>query len=156
MTAHIWWTESDATSAEAVRVAAESAGVLIDAFDGEIDDVEVPMVLVQAHEGPWIIYPDPFTIVGWIAEQAEKDETGGISGIAGTAGMLGCSDLEPERIVGNLLNSDELFTDIYHRQAPVSTKRVRPSASILGAFASEDATGVDIELIQDILRKSTD
>ena len=122
----IWWTDPKMTQAGAVKDAAAAAGVLLEYFDGEIEDLSVPMVAVEAHGGPWLIYPDPFTILGWVAEQAEIDETGDFVGIDGTIGWLGSGDLEADRIVGNLLAADELPTDLYHREPFVSTHRATP------------------------------
>ena len=128
MTKHIWWTEPEMTKAGAVKAAAAAAGVLLEAFDGQIDDLDVPMVAVEAHGGLWLIYPDPFTILGWVAEQAKIDDTGDFVGIDGTVGWLGAGDLEADRIVANLLEADELPTDLYHREPAVSTRRAGQEA----------------------------
>jgi hypothetical protein len=118
-----WWTEPGMTSPEAVRAAAEAADVLLGTVDEQIDGGEVPAVIVDAHGGPWVIYPDPFTILGWVAEQVEVDENGDVFELPDTLGWLGSGDLEADRIVSNLLEADELPTDLYHREPPVSTHR---------------------------------
>jgi hypothetical protein len=110
------------TSAAEVAAAARAAGVYLETVEGD-DGLE--LVVVEAHGGPWLVYLDPDSILGWVAYQAEADG-GGWWTIPETGGMLGAGDLEPDRIIANLLEASELPTDLYHRQSFVSTAR-RPS-----------------------------
>lgn len=123
-----WWSEPGMTSPDAIVKAARAAGVyrariVADDETGPGDDDE-PAVIVEAHGGPWLIVPGP---MGWWAVQAlsAEGEGGGWWQVPDTAGWLGVGDLEPDRIVGNLLDSDELASNWREpSDRPVSTRRV--------------------------------
>lgn len=121
MSKRTWWAEPGMTSPEAIRDAAEDAGILLATVDGGLFE---PVVIVDAHGGPWAIFPDPSTIPGWVADQVEIDKFGDVFEVPDTLGWLGSGDLEADRIVGNLLEADELPTDLRHRESTVSTRRV--------------------------------
>ncbi|RAY10653.1 hypothetical protein DPM19_34420 [Actinomadura craniellae] len=124
-----WWERPDMTGVAEVIAAARHMCVYLGHVDGKafVDEqgrtTEVPMVLVQAHEGPWAIYPDPASILGWIAEQIDLDPDGGFTTIAGTAGWLGAGDLEADQIISNLIESSELPVDVHLSRPFVSTNR---------------------------------
>ncbi|MFZ5871924.1 MAG: hypothetical protein ACOYXW_15540 [Actinomycetota bacterium] len=104
------------TTVEQIAQAARARGIYADtAHDHRADG---GAVLVHAHHATWALYLDPDTILGWIAVRLDADG----DEITGTAGWLGASDLEPETIVANLLDRDELPTDLWHRQPPVPTR----------------------------------
>ena len=64
------------------------------------------------------------------------------SSIPGTDGWLGAGDLEPERIVANLLKAQELPTDLYGRDGRVPARRGSP-VSIAGADPGGRLSGPD-------------
>jgi hypothetical protein len=108
-----------------VAQAAKQAGVYLEhREDGHVKDV--PTVVVQAHGGPWIVYPDPATILGWVAEQIERHPDGRITVLDGTTGWLGTGDLEPEQIIANLTESRELPTDLWMHDPPVPATHLKP------------------------------
>jgi hypothetical protein len=111
----------DRTSLQEVARAAIAAGVYVETLDAAYDDFP-PAVVVNAHGGPWLVYLDPDTVLGWVAYQAIMGDLD-YSEIDGTGGWLGPSDLEADRVVANLLEADELPTDLYGREPRVSTKR---------------------------------
>lgn len=118
MSKHTWWTEPGMTSPDAVRDAAAAAGVLLGTVDDTMDGLEVLVVIVEAHDVPWLIYPHPLSILGWVAEQVEiEDETRDVFEIEGALGWLGSGDLAADHIVANLLNADQ------HQESTVSTHR---------------------------------
>jgi hypothetical protein len=113
--------------------AAKRAEVFLDLHDdGYVEDgkghgvEDVPMVVVQAHGGPWIINPDPVTILGWVAEQIERHDNGDITVLDATTGWLGTGDLEPDQIIANLIESNELLTDAWMNDPPISTRHLKP------------------------------
>jgi hypothetical protein len=117
--------------------AAKRAEVFLDLYDdGHVEDgtghgvEDVPMVVVRAHGGPWIIYPDPVTILGWVAEQVERHGNGEITVLGGTLGWLGCGDLDPDQIIANLTESSELPTDASMNDPPVSTRHLKPDRPV--------------------------
>lgn len=113
-----WWSEPGMTGPDVISQAANQAGALIDAY---LDDDD-PAVIVEAHGGPWKIVPGP---MGWWAVQALDSGYGGWHEIPDTAGWLGVGDLEPDRIIGNLLDADELASNWREPgDRPVSTRRV--------------------------------
>ena len=116
-----------------IAEAAKRAGIYLEhrengyVEDGQGHGVEgVPMIVVQAHGGPWILYPDPATILGWVAEQIERHHDGRITVLDGTTGWLGTGDLEPEQIIANLVESSELPTDLWMNDPPVPTTHLKP------------------------------
>lgn len=136
MTAARWWeADPDATKPDEVAAAAKRAGVYVGAMpDGTVrygseHMTDVPMVIAEAHGGPWAVYPDPYSILGWVAGQVEFRAAAGIvSWLEGTTGWLGAADLEADEVIANLLNASELPTDLYLRGF-VSTRRVRGGES---------------------------
>ena len=117
-----------------VAQAAKQAGVYLEhREDGHVKDV--PTVVVQAHGGPWIVYPDPATILGWVAEQIEYQPNGDITVLDGTTGWVGAGDLPPEQMIANLVESSELPTDLWMNDPPVSTAHLKPDH--LGGQAHE-------------------
>jgi hypothetical protein len=113
------------TSAAEVAGAARAAGVYVETVEGD-DGLE--LVVVEAHGGPWLVYLDPDTVCGWVAYQAVADRDGWLT-IPETGGILGASDLEPDRIVANLLEARELPTDLYGREPLVPAARRRSAAN---------------------------
>lgn len=104
------------TSAETIARAAGGAHVLIE-HRPEVElvhesghAIDVPVVLVDAHGGPWVIHPDPRGILGWLAAQIDLHQDGGFAILADTYGWLGAGDLEPDRLVANLTEADRLPT----------------------------------------------
>jgi hypothetical protein len=76
-----WWEDPGMTRPTDIVEAAKRAEIFLDLHDdGYVEDgkehgvEDVPMVVVQALSGPWIIYPDPVTILGWVAEQINPGE----------------------------------------------------------------------------------
>jgi hypothetical protein len=114
------------------RRSRQASGFLDLQDDGHVENSEghgvddVPMVVVQAHGGPWITYPDPVTILGWIAEQIEHHNNCEITILDGTTGWLGTGDLEPDQIIANLIESSELPTDAWMNDPPVPTRHRGP------------------------------
>jgi hypothetical protein len=128
-----WWEDPGMTRPADVAEAAKKAGVYLDLReDGHVEDgqrhgvEDVPMVVVRAHGGPWILYPDPATILGWVAEQIEYQPNGDITVLDGTTGWVGTGDLAPDQIIANLVESSELPTDLWMNDPPVSTAHLRP------------------------------
>jgi hypothetical protein len=106
------------TSAEAIARAADDARVLIEhrpeveLVDESGHAIDVPVVLVNAHGGPWVIHPDPRAILGWLAAQIDLHEDG-FTILPGTYGWLGAGDVEPDRLIANLTEADRLPTNIW-------------------------------------------
>lgn len=134
------------TSAGEVAAAARAVGVLVGVVcDGVAGGVAgVAMVVVAAHGGVWAVYRDPFSVLGWVAARATagpsaSGEPAVIEVLEESAGWLGAADLEPERIVGNLLDSDALAVDLYLAEPFVPTGRVGPVRRASGDTPSGDA-----------------
>jgi hypothetical protein len=128
-----WWEGPGMTRPADVVEAAKRAAVFLDLQDdSHVENGkghglgDVPVVVVQAHGGPWIIYPDPLTILGWVAEQIERHDKGEITVLDGTTGWLGVGDLEPDQIIANLIESNKLPTDAWMNDPPVSTRHLKP------------------------------
>lgn len=106
------------TSAEDIARAADGARVLIDyrpqveLADDSGHTVDVPVVLVDAHGGPWVIHPDPNGVLGWLAAQIDLHMGGGFATVTGTYGWLGAGDLGSDRLIANLIEADRLPTNI--------------------------------------------
>jgi hypothetical protein len=116
------------TSVGEVAAAARAVGVLVGVVgDGLVGGVAgVAMVVVAAHGGVWALYRDPFSVLGWVAARAVVGAAGSgglVRAREESAGWLGAADLEPERIVGNLLDSDALAVDLYLAEPFVPTGR---------------------------------
>ncbi|MCT9932477.1 hypothetical protein N5079_19940 [Planotetraspora sp. A-T 1434] len=99
-----WWENSvdpDNTTPDDIAAAAVQARVYLTRLVCDLPHAQdVPMVVVGAAGGLWGIYPDRG---GWVAQQVRP--TGGTwEPIPDTAVWLGASDLEPDRMVGNLLH----------------------------------------------------
>jgi hypothetical protein len=112
-----------------VEVAARAAGVYAATLQEQfvVFGEPVPCVVMVAHGGPWLLYVDPGSVLGWVAEQAIGQDDGSyVPMVPVTAGWLGASDLEAERVVANLLDAEELPTDLFRRQPPISTRRQHP------------------------------
>lgn len=121
------------TSAVGVAAAARVAGVLRGVvWDGVVGGVAgVAMVVVAAHGGVWAVYRDPFSVLGWVAARVAEGppvvgEPTVVEVVQESAGWLEAADLEPERIVGNLLDSDALAVDLYLAGPFVATGRAGP------------------------------
>lgn len=119
------------TSASAIAEAARRAGVLLGYQpDVELTDdqtgnlISLPVVQIQAHGGPWVIHPDPHSVLGWIAAQIDLADDGSFATLEGTYGWLGAGDLEPDQIITNLLEAHRLPVDIWMSEY-VSTSRRR-------------------------------
>jgi hypothetical protein len=101
--------------ASTVQVVARSARELRIWID---TDVGTPggedAVQVVAHHALWAVVHDPLGILSWIAVRLDRHQTE----IPGTGGWLGTCDLEPEQILANLLEQNELPTDLFGRRAP--------------------------------------
>ncbi|WP_433185693.1 hypothetical protein [Actinoallomurus sp. CA-150999] len=80
------------------------------------------MVLVDVHGSPWIIHPDPEGILGWLTAQIDLHEDGDFAILTVTYGWLGAGDLEPDRLIANLIEADWLPTNIWMTEH-VSTRR---------------------------------
>lgn len=133
------------TSVVEVVAAAQVAGVLLGVVgDGVVGGTGgVAMVVVAAHGGVWAVYRDPFSVLGWVAARVAAGpsvlgELTVIEALEEPAGWLGAADLEPERIVGNLLDSDALAVDLHLAQPFVPTGRGRPVGSAGGDTPSGD------------------
>lgn len=120
------------TSAVEVAAAARAVGVLLGVVgDGVVGGADVAMVVVAAHGGVWAVYRDPFSVLGWVAARVAAGpsalgEPTVIEVLEESAGWLGAADLEPERIVGSLLDSDALAVDLYLAEPFVPTGRAGP------------------------------
>ncbi len=134
------------TSVVEVAAAARAAGVLLGVVGGGVVGGVggVVMVVVAAHGGVWAVYRDPCSVLGWVAARAvagssAPDEPSVFEVVEESAGWLGAADLEPARIVGNLLDSDALAVDLYLAQPFVPTGRGRPAGSAGGDTPSGQA-----------------
>jgi hypothetical protein len=106
-----------------VAPAVDAAGVYVATAQGD-DDLE--MVVIQAHGRPWLLDLDPDSACGRVVYQAEATSDGWCT-IPGTGGILGAGDLEPDRIIANLLRIREFDRS----EEPVSTaERARRSAAV--------------------------
>jgi hypothetical protein len=119
--------------------------------DGVVGGVAgVVMVVVAAHGGVWAVYRDPFSVLGWVAARVaagpsapgESTVIEVIEVLQESAGWLGAADLEPERIVGNLLDSDALAVDLYLAQPFVPTGRVGPAGCVSGGDTPSGEAGI--------------
>jgi hypothetical protein len=137
------------TSAGEVAAAARAVGVLLGVVcDGIVGGVAgVAMVVVAAHGGVWVVYRDPFSVLGWVAARAAADLSalGGptvIEVLEESAGWLGAADLEPERIVGNLLDSDALAVDLHLAEPFVPTGAAGPLGCASGGDTPSGEVGI--------------
>jgi hypothetical protein len=133
------------TSVVEVAAAAQAAGVLLGVVgDGVVGGTGgVVMVVVAAHGGVWAVYRDPCSVLGWVAARAVAGssalgELTVIGVVEESAGWLGAADLEPGRIVGNLLDCDALAVDLHLAQPFVPTGWGRPVGSAGGDTSSGD------------------
>ena len=97
-----WWEDPGMTRSADIAEAAMKAGVYLDLREHSHQGQsvgDVPMVVVRAHGGPWILYPDPAMILGWVAEQIEYQPNGDITVLDGTTGWLGTGDLDIDAIL---------------------------------------------------------
>jgi hypothetical protein len=85
------------------------------------------LVVVAAHGGLWALYRDPHSVLGWVAARAAVPDWVSLGGQvrveSQSAGWLGAADLEPERIVGNLLDCDGLPVDLHLSEPFLSIRR---------------------------------
>jgi hypothetical protein len=104
-----WWC---ATSANQIAEAARSAGVYLGCGHGMITHgavavPHVPITVVTAHHGPWLIYPLSASPLGWGAQQAHRGRRAWLPVVGKTVWLGGC-DIPARMILDTLLESTEL------------------------------------------------
>jgi hypothetical protein len=106
---------SAATTLDEVEAAARRRGVWVDTDAGESGGEGA--ILVIAHQALWALVHNPAPVIGWVAVRLDRHQYE----IPGTAGWLGAADCDADQILANLLDHDQLPTDLFGRQPPVPT-----------------------------------
>lgn len=111
----VWSPVDDVVEAAMLR------GVLVAAVH---DDDGIPahaQVLVDAHDGVWVVYRSRDTgalhRLGWVACRLHPDG----APVEGTLGWLGAADVPGDGLVEHLLETDVLATDLRGHEPPVLT-----------------------------------